>query len=80
MNYVSTRNSSLKVTSAHAIVKGLSDEGGLFVPESIPALTKEEIMSLGDKKYSERAFEILPRSLDIALRARIIRRISTAKI
>ncbi len=63
MNYVSTRNSSLKVTSAHAIVKGLSDEGGLFVPESIPALTKEEIMSLGDKKYSERAFEIFSKFL-----------------
>ena len=63
MNYASTRNSSLKATSAHAIVKGLSDEGGLFVPESIPALTKEEIMSFGDKKYSERAFEVFSKYL-----------------
>ncbi len=63
MNYASTRNSSLKATSAHAIVKGLSDEGGLFVPESIPALTKEEIISFGDKKYSERAFEVFSKYL-----------------
>lgn len=56
MNYASTRNSSLKVTSAHAIVKGLSDEGGLYVPESVPALSKEEILSLCDKSYVERAY------------------------
>ena len=37
--------------------------GGLFVPESIPALTKEEIMSFGDKKYSERAFEVFSKYL-----------------
>lgn len=49
MNYASTRNSSLKTTSAHAIVKGLSDEGGLFVPEEIPALSKDEILALCEK-------------------------------
>ncbi|MCH5195685.1 MAG: threonine synthase [Oscillospiraceae bacterium] len=63
MNYRSTRNSSLNVSSAHAIVKGLSDEGGLFVPESIPALTKEEILSLGDKKYSDRAYDVFSKYL-----------------
>lgn len=63
MNYASTRNSSLKVTSAHAIVKGLSDEGGLYVPESIPALSKEEILSLCGKSYVERAFAVFSRFL-----------------
>ncbi|MCH5207769.1 MAG: threonine synthase [Oscillospiraceae bacterium] len=63
MNYRSTRNSSLNVSSAHAIVKGLSDEGGLFVPESIPALTKEEILGLGDKKYSDRAYDVFSKYL-----------------
>ncbi|MCI7759848.1 MAG: threonine synthase, partial [[Eubacterium] saphenum] len=56
MNYASTRNSSLKVSSAHAIVKGLSDEGGLYVPENIPAFTEEEIKSLCGKTYTERAY------------------------
>lgn len=63
MNYASTRNSALKTTSAHAIVKGLSDEGGLFVPESIPKLTKEEILSLCDKSYVDRAYEIFSKFL-----------------
>lgn len=63
MNYLSTRNSSLRVSSAHAIVKGLSDEGGLFVPESIPALTKEELLAFGDKKYSERAYDVFSKFL-----------------
>lgn len=63
MNYANTRNSSLKVTSAHAIVKGLSDEGGLYVPESVPALSKEEILSLCDKSYVERAYSVFSKFL-----------------
>lgn len=63
MNYASTRNSSLKVTSAHAIVKGLSDEGGLYVPESVPALSKEEILSLCGKSYVERAYTVFSKFL-----------------
>lgn len=63
MNYRSTRNSSLNVTSAHAITKGLSDEGGLYVPESIPALSEAEILSLCDKSYADRAYEVFSRLL-----------------
>ena len=63
MNYRSTRNSSLKVTSAHAITKGLSDEGGLYVPESIPALSEKEILALCDKSYADRAYEVFSRLL-----------------
>jgi hypothetical protein len=63
MNYRSTRNSSLKVTSAHAITKGLSDEGGLFVPESIPQFTKDEILAMCDKSYADRAYDIFSRLL-----------------
>lgn len=63
MNYASTRNSSLKTTSAHAIVKGLSDEGGLFVPEEIPALTKEEILGLCDMSYVDRAYAVFAKYL-----------------
>lgn len=58
MNYASTRNSSLKVTSAHAIVKGLSDEGGLYVPESVPVLSEEKILGLCGKRYVDRAFDV----------------------
>ncbi len=63
MNYASTRDSSLKVSSAHAIVKGLSEEGGLFVPESIPKLSKEEILDLCGKSYVDRAYAVFSRFL-----------------
>ena len=36
--YSSTRNSDKKITASQAILKGLADDGGLFVPESIPSL------------------------------------------
>lgn len=55
MFYNSTRNSEVKVSSAEAITQGISAEGGLFVPESIPKLTLEEIKSVGDMKYADRA-------------------------
>ena len=47
MFYKSTRNSNLKVTSAQAISQGISEDGGLFVPESIPSLTLEEVEKIG---------------------------------
>ena len=38
MHYVSTRDASLKFTAAHAIEQGLSRDGGLFLPETLPEL------------------------------------------
>ena len=58
MNYKSTRNVNVNVTSAKAISQGLSSDGGLFVPESLPKLSEEKIMSLCDMSYAERAYEI----------------------
>lgn len=63
MNYISTRNKELKLTSSEAIKKGLSDDGGLFVPESFPRLKKSDIESLTGKSYIERANFILGKFL-----------------
>ncbi len=63
MNYTSTRNSGLNVTSAHAITKGLSDEGGLYVPESVPAFSEKELLGMSDMSYADRAFEVFSRLL-----------------
>ena len=59
MQYMSTRNSSIKVKSAAAIKKGLSEEGGLFVPVTIPQLTLDDISKLAKKNYIERAVFVL---------------------
>ena len=59
MFYTSTRDKSVKVTAAEAIAKGISSEGGLFVPTEIPAITPEFIENLVPMTYIERAKEVL---------------------
>ncbi len=59
MNYVSTRDKSVKVTAAKAISQGISVEGGLFVPDTFPALTGEDFKTLCGLDYIGRAKYIL---------------------
>ena len=63
MNYHSTRDKSVEVSSCEAIIKGLAPDGGLFVPDTIPCLSEEEIASLPDLSYTERAVAILSKFL-----------------
>lgn len=63
MNYISTRNKNIKISSAQAIKQGISEEGGLFVPDSIPSFTIDEICSMTDMSYNERAFFVLSKYL-----------------
>ncbi len=63
MQYHSTRNNSISVSSAQAIKQGLSVEGGLFVPDNMPKIGLEEIGSLAAKSYHERAYFVLSRFL-----------------
>jgi len=63
MNYVSTRNSDVKVSASMAITKGISSEGGLFVPESFPQISVAEIEKLAGLDYIGRAKSILSQFL-----------------
>ena len=64
MKYISTRGASKEgVSSAYAIKTGLASDGGLFVPEFIPELTKKEISELMTATYAERAAKILSKFL-----------------
>ena len=60
--YKSTRDNSIGVSASEAILKGLSDEGGLFVPESIPALDVS-LEELSRMDYRGTAFHILKKFL-----------------
>lgn len=55
MEYISTLNKE-KVKSTYAIVKGLAEDGGLFVPQNFPYLNFKNLIG---KNYNEIAFEIL---------------------
>ncbi|MBR2500561.1 MAG: threonine synthase [Clostridia bacterium] len=59
MYYQSTRDKNISIESAMAIKTGLSKDGGLFVPQSIPHISQNEIKALSTVSYNERAAKIL---------------------
>ena len=63
MYFISTRGGE-KVTGAEAIVKGLAKDGGLFVPETFPIITSEELNEMAEMNYPERAAFVLSKYLD----------------
>ena len=56
--YRSTRSNNNPVSASTAILKGLSEDGGLFVPNHIPALDKS-LVELSKMTYQEVAYEVL---------------------
>lgn len=59
MFYTSTRDKNVKVTSAQAIAMGISKEGGLFVPQEFPKISKSDIEKIAKLDYIGRAKAIL---------------------
>ena len=56
MRYISTRGENRPIESAEAIIRGLAPDGGLYVPESVPAF---DFSSLGEASYHETARKVL---------------------
>ena len=56
--YRSTRSKNETVKASQAILKGLADDGGLFVPESVPTLDKT-LEELANMTYQETAYEVM---------------------
>lgn len=56
--YNSTRSKGTPVKASEAILKGLSDDGGLFVPDHIPALDKS-LKELSEMTYQQVAYEVM---------------------
>ncbi|MFT8888357.1 MAG: threonine synthase [Ethanoligenens sp.] len=63
MNYKSTRNNDVTVSASVAISRGISEDGGLFVPETMPWLSYTDLQILTDSDYVARANDILSRFL-----------------
>ncbi len=58
MYYTSTRNDAIKLTASEAILKGLSDDGGLFVPSEFPKLSKS-LKEISELDYKETAYLVM---------------------
>src|SRR5659263_525647 len=64
MKYISTRGTDYQYSSAQAIKQGIAPDGGLFVPESIPKLSKDDLQRMTTQTYIETAADVLSLYLD----------------
>ena len=59
MEYISTRNSSKTFKFKEVFIKGLADDGGLFIPQTLNKYSKEEINSFKNLSYIDLAKKII---------------------
>ena len=59
MRYVSTRNNNKDYSFKEVFLKGLADDGGLFIPKSLFKFSDKELNSLKDLNYQDLAKEII---------------------
>lgn len=59
MKYISTRGEAPALNFEEVLLAGLASDGGLYVPESLPRFTQEEIASWRGLPYSELAYKVM---------------------
>jgi len=59
MKYISTRGQAPVLSFEHAMLTGLARDGGLYVPETWPQLSRDEIAALAGLRYEDAAFRIM---------------------
>ena len=63
MNYISTRGYDKKYSAAEAIITGIAPDGGLFVPETIPQISKDEIEEMKNMQFFQLSARVLSKFL-----------------
>lgn len=59
MKYVSTRGNAPVLNFEETMLTGLARDGGLYVPESVPQMSKADIAALAGLSYEEQAFRVM---------------------
>lgn len=59
MKYISTRGKAPSLSFEEVVLTGLASDGGLYVPETLPSFSQEEIASWAGLSYCELAFKII---------------------
>ncbi len=59
MRYISTRGQAPVLSFSEAMMTGLARDGGLYVPEQVPVMTREDIAALAGLPYEEVAFRVM---------------------
>ena len=58
MKYVSTRDNSKEYSFEDVFIKGLADDGGLFVPTSLKKYSSEELQKLKKLNYKYKIIDL----------------------
>ncbi|MFZ2949632.1 MAG: threonine synthase [Desulfuromonadaceae bacterium] len=61
MRYISTRGGITPISFKDAVMMGLASDGGLLLPQSYPAVTKEQLESWRALSYQDLAYEVISR-------------------
>ena len=59
MNYISTRGAAPILTFGEAMMTGLARDGGLYVPQSVPQMSRDQIAALAGQSYEDIAFRVM---------------------
>ncbi|WP_339899430.1 threonine synthase [uncultured Gilvimarinus sp.] len=67
MKYISTRGQAPALSFEEVVLTGLAPDGGLYVPETLPEFSREEIASWAGLSYEELAFKVISPFVDGAV-------------
>ena len=59
MRYISTRGKAPVLSFDEAMLTGLARDGGLYLPETVPTMTHDEIAALAGVSYEEAVFRVI---------------------
>ncbi|MCE8020714.1 threonine synthase [Halomonas sp. MCCC 1A11036] len=59
MRYISTRGQAPTLSFEEVVLTGMASDGGLYVPETIPQLSREELAGMAGLSYAEIAFRVM---------------------
>ncbi len=67
MKYISTRGDATPLSFEEVVLTGLAPDGGLYVPETLPTFSQEEIASWAGLSYQDLAFKVITPFVDGAI-------------
>ena len=59
MRYISTRGQAPALSFEEVVLTGMASDGGLYVPESIPQLSRDDLAEMAGLSYAEIAFRVM---------------------
>jgi len=77
MKYISTRGQCQPHSFEEVVLTGLAPDGGLFIPETVPQLSREQILSWKNLNYADLAYEIIRLYVDGAVEDDVLKQMLT---